>query len=68
MTQLDLFTPPAAPSQAKIVLRNYQQDAVNATFDEWESGIKSTLVVLPTGCGKSVVFSAVMKRHKEESR
>ena len=43
-----------------ITLRPYQRESVNGVFREWESGHVSTLVTLPTGCGKSVVFSAVM--------
>ena len=48
----------------KITLRPYQQESVDAVFDAWESN-NSTLVCLPTGCGKSVVFSGVMKRYSE---
>jgi len=43
-----------------ITLRPYQKDAVDAIFTDWQNGNVSTLVTLPTGCGKSVVFSAVM--------
>ena len=42
-------------------LRNYQTNAVNAIFDAWQK-FKSVLVVLPTGCGKTVVFASVIKR------
>ncbi len=42
-------------------LRNYQINAVNAIFDAWQK-FKSVLVVLPTGCGKTVVFASVIKR------
>lgn len=37
-------------------LRPYQQQAKDAIFSEWENGIKKTLLVLPTGCGKTIVF------------
>ena len=40
-------------------LRPYQQQAKDAIFSEWENGIKKTLLVLPTGCGKTSVFAKV---------
>ena len=41
-------------------LRPYQQEAVDAVLTEWESnGRDKTLLVLPTGTGKTVVFSKV---------
>lgn len=42
-------------------LRPYQQEAVDAVFREWES-VQSTLLVLPTGTGKTICFSAITKR------
>jgi len=38
-------------------LRPYQQEAKNAIQNEWQKGILRTLLVLPTGCGKTIVFS-----------
>lgn len=40
-------------------LRPYQEAARQAILGQWDSGIKKTLMVLPTGCGKTVVFSKV---------
>ena len=40
-------------------LRPYQQQAKDAIFSEWENGIKKKLLVLPTGCGKTIVFAKV---------
>lgn len=40
-------------------LRPYQQEAKDAIFSDWEDGIKKTLLVLPTGCGKTIVFAMV---------
>lgn len=40
-------------------LRPYQQQAKDAIFYEWGNGIKKTLLVLPTGCGKTIVFAKV---------
>lgn len=50
-----------------VTLRPYQREAVDAVFREWES-VSSTLVVMPTGTGKSVVFSDVMRRWMEENQ
>ena len=32
-------------------LRPYQEASKTAILNEWEKGIKRTLLVLPTGCG-----------------
>ncbi len=40
-------------------LRPYQQEALDAVFNQWEDGYSKTLLVLPTGCGKTIVFAKV---------
>lgn len=40
-------------------LRPYQQKAKDAVFEQWDNGIRKTLLVLPTGCGKTIVFAKV---------
>ncbi len=40
-------------------LRPYQQEAKAAVFREWEQGKRKTLLVLPTGCGKTIVFAKI---------
>lgn len=40
-------------------LRPYQQQARESIFEQWDSGVKRTLLVLPTGCGKTIVFAKV---------
>lgn len=40
-------------------LRPYQQEAREAIFAQWDSGVSKTLLVLPTGCGKTIVFAKV---------
>ena len=41
-------------------LRPYQREAVDAVISEWEDkGRGKTLLVLPTGCGKTIVFSKI---------
>lgn len=42
-------------------LRPYQQAARGAIQTEWQNGVKKTLLVLPTGCGKTIVFSKVIE-------
>lgn len=42
-------------------LRDYQQEARESIQNEWEKGIRRTLLVLPTGCGKTIVFSKVIE-------
>lgn len=42
-------------------LRDYQQDARESIQSEWDKGNKKTLLVLPTGCGKTIVFSKVIE-------
>ncbi len=37
-------------------LRPYQSEAIQAIQTQWESGHRRTLLVLPTGCGKTIVF------------
>lgn len=42
-------------------LRPYQREAESAILNEWTSGVLRTLLVLPTGCGKTIVFSKVIE-------
>ena len=42
-----------------IQLRPYQEESKRAVFNEWEQGILKTLLVLPTGTGKTIVFAAI---------
>lgn len=38
-------------------LRPYQKEAMEAVQKQWDSGVKKTLLVLPTGTGKTIVFA-----------
>jgi superfamily II DNA or RNA helicase len=49
------------------ILRPYQVEAVEAIFGEFEK-VRSTLLVLPTGVGKTTVFSATARRWLEARR
>ncbi|WP_127491370.1 DEAD/DEAH box helicase [Paenibacillus glycanilyticus] len=42
-------------------LRKYQQEARESIQAEWKKGVQRTLLVLPTGCGKTIVFSKVIE-------
>ena len=44
-----------------VELRPYQQEAREAIAREWDGGRRKTLLVLPTGTGKTVVFAFVAK-------
>lgn len=43
----------------KMELRPYQGEAVAAIENEWKKGVKRTLLVLPTGTGKTICFAKV---------
>lgn len=40
-------------------LRPYQEEAKASIFEQWSGGVDKTLLVLPTGCGKTIVFAKV---------
>ena len=42
-------------------LRPYQKAAVQAVEEEWHKGRNKTLLVLPTGCGKTLAFAQIAK-------
>ena len=46
--------------------RDYQRDAIDAVFAAWKSGMQRPAIVLPTGAGKTVVFSALVKEFQSE--
>lgn len=43
-------------------LRPYQLEAIAAIEERFAAGDRSTLLVLPTGCGKTVVFAELARR------
>lgn len=45
--------------------RPYQSEALAAVTGEWRKGIRTTAVVLPTGLGKTVIFSHLSKDEVE---
>lgn len=48
-------------------LRPYQEQSVNSVFEEWKEH-KSTLVIQATGTGKTIVFSEITKRLREQNK
>ena len=42
-------------------LRGYQQEARDSTLRLWSEGIRKLLLVLPTGTGKTIVFSKIIE-------
>lgn len=49
-------------------LRDYQGEAITATLNAWAKGIRRPAVVLPTGSGKTVIFSHLSKSWGTKSR
>ena len=49
-------------------LRPYQHEAREAVQAEWAKGRKRTLLVLPTGCGKTIVFSKIIEDQVKEGK
>lgn len=47
-------------------LRPYQLEAVEAVEKEWKAGHKRTLLVLPTGCGKTICFAKIAERQVDK--
>lgn len=47
-------------------LRPYQGEARDAVLSEWDQGHQRTLLVLPTGTGKTVVFSSVIQHEIQD--
>jgi superfamily II DNA or RNA helicase len=43
-------------------LRPYQIAARDAVLEQWKTGLRSTLLVLPTGTGKTIVFASIIEQ------
>ena len=55
-------------SSKKIQLRPYQQEAETAVFEQWSGGVHRTLLVLPTGTGKTIVFAKIAEECVREGK
>lgn len=49
------------------LLRPYQQDTKRSIYDAWSNGAMNVLAVLPTGAGKTVIFSDIIRDHRGAS-
>lgn len=56
-----------APNSSKVVLRPYQVAAHEAVFKSWQDH-RSVLLVLPTGCGKTLTAAAILRDRAKEGR
>ena len=43
-----------------MILRPYQFDLVSRVHDSWDAGHQNVMATLPTGGGKTVVFSHII--------
>ncbi|MCK4777560.1 MAG: DEAD/DEAH box helicase, partial [Actinomycetia bacterium] len=50
------------------VLRDYQREALEAIWNSYKSGIRRQLISLPTGCGKTVIFSFLPRYFKMKKK
>jgi superfamily II DNA or RNA helicase len=51
---------------AQLPLREYQEAALSAVRASWARGVQRPAVVAPTGAGKTVMFSHLIKDHLEQ--
>jgi len=59
----DLFAPLCLPPPptGEMILRDYQREAGNAVMDAFKDH-STALVVMPTGCGKTILFADIIAR------
>lgn len=48
-------------------LRPYQEQAKTAVLEQWGAGVRKTLLVLPTGTGKTIVFAKIAEECVRQS-
>ncbi len=53
-------------SDPAVILRPYQREAINAVIAARRSGIRRMVVCLPTGAGKTVIFSELARLAKKQ--
>lgn len=66
-TGMDLgsLVPVMHAPKAKIKLRPYQEESISATLGEYDNGVRRSMIVLPTGGGKTLVASDLTRRMQE---
>lgn len=52
-------------AQHMLRLREYQDEAIRSTFKAWTEGTQRPAVVLPTGAGKTVIFSHLASQFRD---
>lgn len=50
------------PQKPQIILRAYQEDAIDSAINHFASYDAPAIVCLPTGAGKSIVIAEIIKR------
>ncbi|KAA9012398.1 DEAD/DEAH box helicase [Niallia endozanthoxylica] len=50
-----------------INLRYYQHETINKVIEAYKNGVNRQLVVLPTGAGKTIIFSTLAKLFKQRT-
>ena len=62
MTQLSLLTEKKSINQqSKLLLRDYQKDVINQIYHHYKAGIKSVMLVSPTGSGKTLTATHIIR-------
>lgn len=51
-----------------VSLRPYQVEAKKRIFEEWDNGVRKTLLVLATGLGKTIIFCSVAEEIVRQGR
>jgi superfamily II DNA or RNA helicase len=49
-------------------MRPYQQEAIAGVQEAWGNGSRATLIVLPTGTGKTICFAEIVRQRLQEGR
>lgn len=52
---------------ATLRLRDYQRDTIDALMAGWSEGMKRPAVVLPTGAGKTIIFSHLVDQFRDSA-
>jgi ATP-dependent helicase IRC3 len=55
------------PTKSQLILRPYQEEAIEAVNDAAQEGVQRPLVALPTGTGKTVIFAHLLDQRPGRS-
>jgi superfamily II DNA or RNA helicase len=59
-------TSSTSSSSSSLTLRPYQREAIDAVIDARREGVRRMVVCLPTGAGKTVIFSDLARRARRQ--